>query len=214
MGQEGGKIDGHRLCDVFLVAREIVDRLHDNGVLSNTIPLQQDGGVIAVVEQLCKPAGIGKIELFCHDWRSQQFHSALFRYQDRAEIHYSALANRCWKRFAICKEVMHLLLDKEPQHFTTDVTSLIEKLILGEVFKPDHQFDSEWMGVVAAMEVLMPWRLRSVLRGMHKAGETDFEIAIQLRVPVKFVHAMLHGNYGKMSDSMNGSLDGEPKIES
>ena len=104
---------------------------------------------------------------------------------------------------------MHLLIDKEPCHFTTDVTELIERIIVGEIFEPQTPFHSEWMGEVAAIELLLPWRLRSVIQKMRDAGETDFQIAVQCRVPVKYVTAMLHGKYGESSAKINSQLDGK-----
>lgn len=202
------KEEPHRADEVFLIVRSVVDTLAELGSLAFPVPVKKPDGVLGVVEKQVAPTGITQVELFCHDFRVQQFHSALFRYTERAEIHYSAHSNLCWRRLAICKEAMHLLIDREARHFTTDVPSLIEKLIVGEPLEPHTPMDSEWFGEVAAIELLLPWRLRSVLTKMRDAGETDYQIAIQCRVPIKYVQAMLHGKYGKASEDFNQRLDG------
>lgn len=200
--------DPNRACDVFLVVRSVIDSLSEKGVLQFPVPIIKPHGVLAVVEEQAAPYGIKEIELLCHDWKTHLFHSALFRYETRAEIHYSAHSNLCWRRFAICKESMHLLIDTEPRHFTTDVPTLIERLIVGGELEPHTPMDSEWMGEAAAIEMLLPWKLRPVIEKMSAAGETDYQIAVQARVPLKYVTAMLRGVYGKASRALNMQLDG------
>lgn len=197
---------GHRVIDIFAIARDVVEKLSAKGTLTTPVPV---AGIISIVEEMSAPTGLRKIELLCHDWKSRQFVSALFRFKDRAEIHYSAHSNLCWRRMAVCKEAIHLLMDTEQKHFTTNVPSLVEQLILGTIYSPDSLLDSEWMGEVAAIEVLLPWKLREVLKDMHKAGESDFQIAVQFRVPIKYVTAMLRGDYGKLSEKFNLGLDGK-----
>lgn len=206
MPSKGGAHE--RACDVFLIARSVAEELEKSGGLAFPIPVAK-AGVVSVVEKQSLPAGIERIDLLCHDWRSKQFYSALFRYKDRAEIHYSAHENLCWRRFAVVKEAIHLLIDTEARHFTTNATDLIERLIVGGVFEPNTPIDSERMGIFAAMEILLPWKLRPTVEAMRDAGESDFQIALQCRVPEKYVTAMLHGVYGKSSKRLNEKLDGK-----
>lgn len=206
MSSKGGAHE--RACDVFLIARSVTNELDKSGGLAFPIPVAK-AGIISVVENQSLPAGIRKIDLHCHDWRSKQFYSALFRYKDRAEIHYSAHENLCWRRFAVVKEAMHLLIDTEERHFTTNATDLIERLIVGGVFEPNTPIDSERMGVFAAIEILLPWKLRGAIEAMRDAGESDFQIALQCRVPEKYITALLRGTYGQSSRRINEKLDGK-----
>jgi hypothetical protein len=185
----------------------VIEKLSEREVLQFPVPLVKPSGILAVIKEMVKPDGIQEVKLVCHDWKTHLFHSALFRYEDRAEIHYSAHSNLCWRRFAICKEAMHLLIDTEPGHFTTDVPSLIERMIIGGELEPDTPVESEWIGEAAAIEMLLPWKLRSVMEDMSKAGETDYQIAVQARTPLKYVTAMLRGVYGRASKGLNKQLD-------
>ena len=197
----------HRLCDAFVIVRSVIDSLQKKDELRFPVPILKPHGLLSIIEEQVLPTGIGSVDLLPHDWRSQQFHSALFRYDKHAEIHYSVHSSLDWRRLAICKEAMHLLIDDEHCHFTTDIQFLIEGLIVGVMFEPDTPAGSEHMGEVAAIEMLLPWKLRHVLTEMRDAGMSDFQIAVQTRVPVKYVTAMLHGRYGKASAGINEGLD-------
>ena len=204
---------GSRFCDVILIARDVIDEIEKTGAL--TFPIDVRGSILPVTAQRLSP----QEELFAvrtsrRDWRTNQFYSALFRYLKHADIIYSAELILCWKRLSVFKEAAHLLIDDKDTHCTTDVVGLIQRLITSApMVEADTLLESEVMGIVAAIELLIPWKLRKELEGMCQAGKTDFEIAEYCRVPEKFVNLMLRSPYGATSKRVNEQLDGEMKAD-
>lgn len=89
-----------------------------------------------------------------------------------------------------------------------DVISLVQQLITNApVIEAESPIESEWMGIVAAVELLLPWKLRPEIQKMSESGKSDFEIAEFARVPEKFVNLVLRSPYGKTSAKINGRLD-------
>ena len=172
-----------RADEVFLIVRAIVDAIATGGSLALPIPVNKIPGVTSVLSVVEQQSDVKSVKLFCHDLKLHHLHSLVFRYGSWAAIHYSAQSNVCWRRFAICKEAIHLLIDNQSCHFTTDVVSLIDQLVVGGVLQPDTPLDSERMAEVAAIELLLPWRLRPDIEAMSKAGATDYQIAFKCRVP-------------------------------
>lgn len=62
--------------------------------------------------------------------------------------------------------------------------------------------------MIAAIELLLPWKIRSELVAMKEAGKTDLEIAEFTKVPEKFVNVVIRSNYGVLSSRVNKELDG------
>lgn len=196
---------GDRIIDVILIARSVVDGIDKIGKL--TFPVPVTDGILPVLRE---QAGGAKfpIMLSRREWKREQFHSALFRYTDHALIVYSTDLNRCWRRFAICKELVHLLMDVKACHMGTDPINLIQGLITGTFpMEADTPVHSDMVGAIAAVEMLLPWKLRPHLIQLRTNGKTDFEIAEHARVPEKYVSLIL-GAYGDVSARLNQDLDG------
>ena len=200
---------GSRFCDVCLIVRDVIDQVGKAGDLA--FPIKVSSGILPVTAQRLSVGGSAfNVRTSRREWRSDQFYSALFRYTNHATIIYSAELNLCWKRFSICKEAAHLLIDDAHAHFTTDVVGLIQRLITSApMIEADAILESELMGIVAAIELLMPWKLRQSFEALGESGKTDFEIAEFCRVPEKFVNLMLKSPYGVTSRRVNSQLDGE-----
>lgn len=194
-----------RFIDVFVIARGIINDVERAGVLQFPVPVKA-GILVALQAQLGDNI---PIELSRRDWRADQLYSALFRYRDKALIIYSADLNPCWRRFAVCKEAAHLLIDNKDEHMTTDVASLIQQLITDAPINiaPESPIESESMGVVVALELLLPWKIRGQLIKMAQEGKTDREIADYAKVPQKYVNVMLRSGYGTLSARFNRELD-------
>lgn len=196
-----------RLIDIFLVARSVVEQTSvTNGGVAFPVDL-----ISAIIPAVKANMSEGfEIHWDRKEWPCNQFSSALFRYHDHADILYSSSLNLCERRFAICKEAAHLLIDDDNKnHFTTDVVSLIAGLITSApMLEPHSPVGSESMGVIAAIEILIPWKLRNEITEMQQT-RSDFEIAEVCRIPEKFVNAVLKSNYGKLSEKLNRELDGK-----
>jgi len=201
--------DHSRFCDVFLIARDVVEQVARNAGGSVDFPIPVKKGIIPVTAGRLSVGGVKyTIRTIRKDWRSSQFYSALFRYTDHADVVYSTSLNRCWKRFSACKEVAHLLVDDGATHFTTDVVGLIQRIITdAPFFEADSSIESEYMGVIIAIELLLPWKFRKKLEAMRDAGKTDLQIAEHARVPEKFVNLLLRSPYGETSKRINEQLD-------
>ena len=120
------------------------------------------------------------------------------------------IVNRCWTRFAICKEASHLLLSRHPAYIKTTAEEgihLLEEILAGTV--EDPHIKSEGMGFNAAMELLLPWKLRAKIEAMRDTRQTDFDIATHCRVPEKYVSLMLRGGHEEWSRDINQRLDEE-----
>lgn len=197
------------LNDTLTVVRDVATALERGGKLSFPVPLIGDDAIVGEIKKrIIKKHGAYDIVINRRDYRNGQFHSCYFRYTNLAEINYSADLNVCWSRFAICKEVAHLLIDDETCHFTTDVTGLIQELITSApTVHAKTPIGSETLGLMAALELLMPWKIRPVMFAMRDSGQTDREIAEFVRVPEKYVNIMLRSDYGKLSDQHNAALD-------
>lgn len=195
-----------RFIDVLLIARSIIKEVERSKGTPITLPVPLVDGILPAIES---NLGAGfRIKIERREWPSMAFRSALFRYTDHADIIYSHSLNICWRRFSICKEAAHLLIDDSNRnHFTTDVEPLISGLITSApMLEPDTHLESERMGVVAAIELLLPWSLREQIE-QQKDNRSDLEIAEQYRVPEKFVNAVLRMPYGQISKKLNAELD-------
>ena len=195
-----------RLCDIFLIARSIAQQCPSGGA-DGIGPVRLLESVLPAIEA---NAGEGfKIQLERREWPCNQFNSALFRYNDHAKICYSHHLNLCWRRFAICKEAAHLLIDDSKRnHFTTDVVNLVAGLITSApMMHANTPIESEQMGVIAAIELLLPWKCRDHIKAMQ-SNKSDFEIAEHFRVPEKFVNVILRTSYGDISRELHRELDG------
>lgn len=195
-----------RFVDVLLICRDLVKIIGEEGKLAYPVSIKE--AILPLVERMLSGEREFKVTLHQKEWRSANYYSMLKRYDDSAKITYSSDLNTCWKRMAICKEIAHLLIDCKPCHRTTDGVALIQELITNApVMQPESPLESEWMGVVAAIEILLPWELRGELSLMKSAGKTDYEIAEYCRVPEKYVNVILSSNYGATSARMNQELD-------
>jgi hypothetical protein len=107
--------------------------------------------------------------------------------------------NFCWKRFVLCKELFHVILN-DPEYQTKDLKSHIEATI---AHFPDVEnttpvaVASEMLAEMAAMEFLFPYRLRK----LHQAGVQEISVvealAMKHRIPTLMVNKYLTSNYMK-----------------
>lgn len=191
---------------MLLIVRDAVNRL-ENRLGKLEFPIAITNGMLPVVSGLCSNPVECPINVSFKQWGGHQFSSALFRYKDHADIICDVDLNLCWQRFSVCKEAAHLIIDSEQKHFTTDIENLIQGLITFPVISLDDVIDSEMVGEVAAVELLLPWKLRPTLVGLRESGVTDLELAELCRVPQKYI-SLLRGTYGTSSDRANRQLDG------
>lgn len=122
-----------------------------------------------------------------------------------ARIQFSSGLNYCWRRFVVCKEMYHCILDREPQtriSNTADLLKLSEYLTAdlleelageAETFVP---FDSEKLAEILAIETLFPMELRRMLCDPLDDGKiTHRQVALRYRIPEEYVHIGMSAGY-------------------
>lgn len=199
--------------DICVLVRDL---FADIGLPTDPYPVQIKQHVIPALEKKLKPEFEGqafKIHLEAKDWDRKNIVAMLVRYKTHAKVwyHRSSL-NLCYRRFAVCKELAHLLIDNAQEHFTSDPIALIQQLITN-VPMDDAATDlgSEQFAALSAVEILIPWGHRKMLRGMLEDGATDREVAEKIRVPEKIVNFFFRSKFGEESDKIYEGLEGKDR---
>jgi len=192
-----------RPIDVCLIVRDLFGCIQECGITPNP-PVELPKCLVPAVAQRVTGEKY-RIELSPRSWDSRHLFGMLLRYDTHAKIIYSQSMNTCWRRFVVCKELAHLLIDTDAEHFTNNPVSLVQELINDvPVMRTDHDINSERLAMIAAVEMLLPWCLRGQLTGMAEEGLSDLQIAQEFRVPEKIVNLMLRSDYGNFSKESNG----------
>jgi len=97
--------------------------------------------------------------------------------QKRARIGFSSSLNRCWQRFVVCKELMHLVIDDSSARTPAALEQLSAMTL--QITGPHTRVDSEVLAALAAIEYFLP------------IGERPSELSVDdpeaiLRVATKF----------------------------
>lgn len=116
---------------------------------------------------------------------------AMFRNYNNEKVVISVCEdNYCWKRFLITKEIGHAFLDKDPKHHTTDVISLINDIVAGKLrnsgttFTIDTEINSEYLTILFAFELLVPFRFNYMLEDDEIVS---YDIADKFKLPEAIV---------------------------
>ncbi len=128
---------------------------------------------------------------------------SLKRFPDRAEINYSDVYNRCWRRYIYFKEMAHLLIDTSDCHFTSDPIFLVQQLINGVDLFQDERLKSENLAYLTSIEMLLPWTLRDKMHAMAAAGKSELDIATTFLAPRKVVNLVMSEPYKELSNQAN-----------
>jgi hypothetical protein len=147
----------------------------------------------------------------------------IWRYKDHAVVH-AGQKDCSARRYAVCKELGHLLIDR-PSDYTKNPVTLVLKVLN---FQPmmaaldatgakeflTNDLRSEFMAKCAAYELLMPWCLREELRAMRARGMSTSEISKHIFVPEPQVDKMLSANgYGSISHKVNTEVEAKLKLD-
>lgn len=143
-------------------------------------------------------------------WGSRHLKGMLLRYETSNGaplILFSRELNACWSRFVVCKEVAHLLIDAKEKHFTHDPVELVQQLIAGAPsLNSDDEIHSERVAVIAAIEILAPWKLRPKIQELAKSGLSDHQIATFFRMPEAAVNYLLRSRYWSVSSECHEKI--------
>lgn len=99
--------------------------------------------------------------------------------------------NHCWSRFVFCKELFHVVMDREESR-NMDIPKHVEAFTVpfpgGEDNAPEPTIavQSEFLAEIAAMEFLFPYRRR--VEELNGPNKTDsMAIAEKYKVPLVYV---------------------------
>ena len=173
--------DTLRPVDVFLLAHAVINSHKDKyGDLKAPIQVKGADGLLATISEQVD----AKIIDECLPWPGRSI-KASFQYYEAdkiAKIFYSTSLNACWSRFAICKEAMHLLCGRNSNQ-TKDPESLIKNLISGTPVGINDEIDIEILAIHGAIELLLPTDFVEDIYQKSADGMSDYEIALDYRVP-------------------------------
>jgi Zn-dependent peptidase ImmA (M78 family) len=120
------------------------------------------------------------------------------RYPDHYDIVLYAGMDAAWKRFVLCKELFHVILDEDAKYRTISIYEHVAEVMTTfpvHDSTPGPAATSEMMAEIAAMEFLFPCRSRIKLL---KGPAIDFDaIAEMYQIPQALVEEYLSESYMK-----------------
>lgn len=136
-------------------------------------------------------------------------YSQVWMRRSEAIIQLAPQLTRCWQRFCITKELLHLYIGCVPAPI--DANSCLKlahgsRFVLPENLK--NGMDEETFCLYLAIEVLLPWSQRMVLSDMKHNGDTPLQMATRYRVPVAIIEHYFDCGYAEISFEANKRLTG------
>lgn len=133
-----------------------------------------------------------------------------------AQIFWKSGLNKCWKRFVLCKELMHLVLDDTGSMVDSSVE--LKQLAMA-MMTSSNEFmteniqaarKSEEMAVLAALELLFPIQYRhGLIRQKDERKYTNKQIAEVFLIPEMYVNIALNPLFHEMFKAI--ALEDSPK---
>lgn len=215
-----------RFIDAVLVARDVFNGhphlLGGDKKVVNVNPdiVQVVNSLIACEIQIIELATeTSKIAGFLLHRRSADPENPIFEDKVTPQIIVPSSNSNCWKRFAVCKELMYYYVGgndfKEWEKALTNSPlsneSFLARLrsISGEFWdiEKESELDIEQFTLCVAMEILLPWQQREELNAMKGSGQTNRKIAERFKVPEVIISRYFETNYGQLSEESNKGLD-------
>lgn len=144
-----------------------------------------------------------KIEVWDADVTKSELRGFFVRGHQISKIYVCKELNFCWRRFVMCKEAMHLLVD-DATRFATTMQDQTEEAF--ELFWPktvDDSLSSEVFAAVVAFEVLYPWpnrpRISAPPTSLHNEAQKH-------KIPERYLDAYFKFPFGKLSEGINDGL--------
>lgn len=176
-----------------LPKQQVVDAL--NEVYNIQELLQQNYGSYhsknrsdADLLDICKKYLQKNINTFVHDtpWDDGSILGFFVAYPDRYEICLLNGMNYCYNKFALCKELFHIVIEN-PEFQSVNFEYTINKCVNGGALNGADS--NEYVAEIAAMEYLFPFKNRVEI---YKSGNIDFEkVAMDYRIPRLLVEKYL-----------------------
>ena len=110
--------------------------------------------------------------------------------------------SRCWRRFCIVKELVHLHHPERCLELSPTSTETMLRLSKESRFRQvadNEDLDYESMGIYMAIELMIPWRFRGELSDLRATGKTNHQIAEQYLLPMAVVDQYFDCHYAECS---------------
>ena len=129
-----------------------------------------------------------------------------------AEIQYAKNQNLCWRRFAVCKEMFHCMIDHQDRDRIASVDSLKK---LTDLFVADTTgltgdfppFEKEQTAELLALETLFPVEHRHALKLQVDNGEiTHGQVAERFKIPEYYTQLAFQESYLRATTMLRGKL--------
>jgi hypothetical protein len=189
-----------RLRASIRIARQLIESYKENNgdigspvmvipphLMDTNKPVPIEGGILYEITRLSKVNVVWKRV----QTSKTQYVEALYWRPNEKEAWgiVPSFHNRCWSRFLLCKELIHVLLDDDENRTTgsEDSKNLINALLSGlpESFSKDAETDM--VAKFAAMEMLLPKEFEKDINDMFEAGQSAKDIANSYLVPEDMV---------------------------
>lgn len=189
--------------DIYCIANSI-DRAYEKEHRDCGLPVLVigEGGLISTSS---RQLGF-EVREHCLPWAGDMLCATVRRYEDKGVILYSKSLNACWARYAICKELMHLLCGDE-KNFCKDPVTLVSGLVNGLPPGLSDEIDVEVLCLHGAIEMLIPPSKYDRLYEMRDVQDMDdFTIASRFKVPEKVINWRLMMSNRERLDLLKSEL--------
>lgn len=138
------------------------------------------------------------------DWKVSEARGTWRRGKDTSTIYVSDELNTCWRRFVICKEAIHMMVDDKPATYATSIDSqVLEAFQMRWPTQKSAPLSSELLAVVVTFELLYSWP--------HRARRSNpptimYSEAKKFMIPEMYLDAYFRLPFGQASEELNDDL--------
>jgi hypothetical protein len=193
---------GYTLHEAIVLARDTYKQI------GSPPPVVRMPAVFAYVEKVeeQRSGKPHKIEVWEADVTRSEYRGLLVRggkEQHVTKIFVCKELNFCWRRFVMCKEAMHLLVDETDRFATTMQDQTEEAFDLYWPKKSDADLSSEVFAAVVAFELLYPFGARGRVASPPLPLRDQAE---KFKIPERYLDSYYKFPYGKLSEGINDGL--------
>lgn len=127
------------------------------------------------------------------------------------QILLSKTLSQCWKRFSVCKELVHIQLSNGNEVQKEETIQDKLDAISGDFWglKKEDELDEERFALFVSIEIMLPWDTRNDIHDMKDAGKTNYKIAESCGIPEAVIDMYFDedSGYRELSVSANTELN-------
>jgi len=194
------------LITTIETVRQITAIIDGAGELKFPISMSKVKDAVSIL--LATQKGRLPINLYLRDDLTH-VHAVTLSRRKSADILLSSSANLCHRRFALCDGLCSLVFPSKHNNPLDDIARSMNAVqAFTNGLSTNSEADVSLLRLLAAMELLIPWRLRGRIKEWQKGGKAPFEIATKLRVPMQLLQVFLK-TYKQQSDAIHKRLDAQ-----